>query len=436
MDTTNTITPFSENLNVEEPSASKEKLNLILFSAGKLVSLMGSYIYSFAISLYILKVTGSGTSFAFSIFIGTIPRVLLSPIAGSLSDRVDKKKMIVGLDFLSGFVLLGLLALSLIYGIRLPFIYAASFILSVISTFFNNCFNAAIPSLVTDKSLMKINAYGRSIDSVSQILGPVMGGMVFGLISMKLFFLMNGVSFILSAISEMFIDFNYNKARESKSEGNAKLCLRTVWEDIKEVVVFIKGNKILSVVMPFSISCNFFLAASFSVVLPFVVNNVLGMSSVQYGMIEGAFPVGMLVTAIIISKLPEKEKNRKGLFIGIMGMGVLSIAMGLPVLDMFIGLNVQLVFLYYMSMLFMYAIFLLMLDMPMMVVMQRTIPSEMLGRVMGVLMTISGGLTPLGILLTGVFIEIIPAYMVFFATGIYFVIASFVMYKSKGIQEY
>ena len=435
MDTVEVTSDKLENCNAEE-NPSKEKLNLILFSMGKLVSLLGTYIYTFAISLYVLKITGSGTSFAFSILVGTIPRVILSPVAGSLSDRVNKKKMIVGLDFLSGFVLLGLLVIAMIYGVRLPFIYATSFILSVISTFFNTCFNTAIPSLVTDKSLMKINAYNRSIDSVSQILGPMLGGVVFGLISMELFFLINGLSYILSAVSEMFIDFNFNKTRVRKVEEKVKLSLGTVWMDIKEVVRFIKGNKILSIVMPFSIASNFFIVACFSVVLPYVVNNVLGMSSVQYGMIEGAFPVGMLLAAIIIGKLPEQGKKRKGLFIGLIGMGVASIIMGLPVLDMFISLNLQLIFWLYMVMLFVLAIFLVMLDMPLMVVMQRTIPNDMLGRVMGVIGTISAGLIPLGILLAGVSIDIIPAYIVFFITGIYFIIAAIILNKSKAMQEY
>jgi MFS family permease len=435
METMNLTSEKLESCNAEE-NPSKEKLNLVLFSMGKLVSLLGTYIYTFSISLYVLKVTGSGTSFAFSILVGTIPRVLLSPIAGSVSDRVNKKKMIVGLDFLSGFVLLGLLTMTVIYGVRLPFIYATSFILSLISTFFNNCFNAAIPSLVTDKSLMKINAYGRSIDSISQIIGPVLGGAVFGLISMKLFFLINGISYILFAVSEMFIDFDFNKARVKKVDENVKLSLGTVWMDIKEVVKFIKGNQILCIVMPFSISCNFFIAASFSVVLPYVINNVLKMSPTQYGMIEGAFPVGMLLAAIVIGKLPEQSKKRKSLFIGIMGMGVACIIMGLPLVDKYISFNLQFLFLLYMVVLFVFAIFIIMLDMPLMVVMQRTIPNDMLGRVMGVIGTISAGLTPLGILLAGVFIDIIPAYTVFFVTGIYFMIAAFVMYKSKAMQEY
>ena len=89
-----------------------------------------------------------------------------------------------------------------------------------------------------------------------------------------------------------------------------------------------------------------------------------------------------------------------------------------------------------MVVLFVFAIFIVMLDMPLVVVMQRTIPNDMLGRVMGVIGTISAGLAPLGIILAGVFIDIIPAYTVFFVTGIYFVIAAIIMNKTKALQEY
>ncbi|MHB8129637.1 MAG: MFS transporter, partial [Mobilitalea sp.] len=148
---------MDENCNHIHIAESKEMLNIILFSAGKLVSLLGTYLYSFALSLYILKVTGSGTSFAFSILIGTLPRILLSPVAGSLTDRINKKKMIVVLDFLSGAVVLTLLVSCILYGIKVPFIYLSTFILAVISTFFNTCFSAAIPRLVSDRKLIKIN---------------------------------------------------------------------------------------------------------------------------------------------------------------------------------------------------------------------------------------------------------------------------------------
>jgi len=426
------ITPNTDTDKAYQP---KEKLNLILFSVGKLVSLLGTYIYSFAISLYILKITGSGTSFAFSILLGTIPRVLLSPIAGSIADRVDRKKMIVVLDFLSGIVVLSLLGLSQIYGLKLLFIYATTFILSVISTFFNTTFNASIPRLVFDKNLLKINSYSRAIDSGSSIIGPVLGGLVFGVVSMNLFLFINGISFILSGISEMFIDFNYNRPKE-EDKTISNMSMLTVWQDIKEVFTFIKGNKILRVIIPFSVSLNFLMAAILSVVLPYLINNVLCMSSAQYGVIEGTFSVGMLIAAILVGKLPEKEKKLKGMIFGILGMGITIILMGIPGLEVMRSFDVNVIFGLYIVVVFIFSFILLMIDMPLTVVVQRSIPNNMLGRVWGVIGTISGSLTPLGIILAGVSLDLIPSYILFFVAGIYMIIAAIFMNKNKSMQEY
>lgn len=435
MENINSSIIIGEEENSNKLNETKEKLNLTLFLTGKLISMFGTYMYSFAISLYILRMTGSGTSFALSILLGTLPRVLLSPIAGSVTDRADMKKMTVGLDLVSGAVVFSLLALSLIYGLKLPFIYATTFILSVISTFFGTTDSAALPRLVSDKSLIKINSYSRAIDSGSQIVGPVLGGLAFGLVSINLFLLVNGISFILSAISEMFIDFNFNRTNEGK-QVKSVMSIKAVYQDIKEVFVFIRGNKLLCVVMPFSMSINFLFAATFAVTLPFLINKVLGMSASQYGFIEGAFSAGMLVTALLIAKLPEKEKKFKGVIIGITGMGLVTAMMGIPGLNILSGFNINLIFCLYLVLLFLMAFFLLMVDLPFAVVMQRVIPNEMLGRVWGVIGTISGCLQPLGIILAGICLDLIPAYVLFFVTGIYFIIGAIYLYKNKAMQEY
>lgn len=435
MSTSENTSIKSVNTNCASDIDTREKLNLILFSAGKLVSLLGTYIYSFAISLYILKVTGSGTSFALSIFIGALPRILFSPIAGSLADRVDRKKMIVGLDFLSGIVILALWTLSMIFGLKLMFIYAVTAILSIISCFFNTCFQAAMPKLVTEKNLVKINSYNRAIDSGSSIIGPALGGLVFGVISMKLFLLMNGISFILSAVSEMFIDFELNKS-QNEHKVESKMSVVAVCQDIKDVFHFIRGNKMLCVIMPFSMSLNFLIMASLNVVLPYIINNVFKMSSSQYGFIEAAFSIGMLLAAILVGRLPEAEKKLKGLTLGIAGMGITITCMGIPGFLILKDLDNAYIFALYFVLAILFAFFLVKIDMPLGVLIQRSTPNEMLGRTMGVLSTISLSLNPLGIILAGIFIDHMPAYIIFLVSGVYFIISSVFLYKSNGMQEY
>ena len=80
----------------------KEKQNIVLSIAGMTVSKLGSFIYTFAIGLYVLKITGSGQTFAATLMFGVLPRVILGPFIGNLTDRINKKLLVVGSDIFSG----------------------------------------------------------------------------------------------------------------------------------------------------------------------------------------------------------------------------------------------------------------------------------------------------------------------------------------------
>ncbi len=413
----------------------KEKANLSLFVAGKAVSLFGNYIYSFAMSLYILRLTGSGTSFALSIMLSALPGVLFGPVAGFLADRFDRKRMIVTLDFLSGGVTLTLLTLSMLYGLRLSFLYTTTFLLAIISTFFNTTFSAAIPNLVSDRKLVKINSYSRAIDSGSQILGPVLAGVIFGLVSMDIFLLVNGISFVLSAISELFIDFNLNLADPTQSESSPT-SKKSIRANLGEVFSFIRQTPLLALIMPLSVSINFLIAASLSVILPFFLNQALGFTSSQYGIVEGAFSLGMLIAALIVGRLPEKPKKRKGLFNAMIGMGFSLIAMGIPGLDVLAHLPKRFLFITYILLAISFSLMLLLVDLPLIVLTQRLIPDHMRGKVMGIWSSISTSLTPLGIILAGLTLELIPAYVSFFASGLYFISVALILYRHRALKDY
>jgi MFS family permease len=89
-----------------------ELKNLVLFSAGKSVSMFASSIYSFAIGLYVLKLTGSALNYATTIMLHILPMIIMSPVAGVLADKISKKKLIVGMDLANGFLFLGLFRIS------------------------------------------------------------------------------------------------------------------------------------------------------------------------------------------------------------------------------------------------------------------------------------------------------------------------------------
>ena len=153
----------------------KEVSNMLLMLAGKLVSLLGSFLYSFVMGLYVLKTTGSAMSFAATLVSGTLPRIILAPFAGALADKLDRKKIVVGMDLASGALMLVLFVVSYLYGLQLIFIYGTAFLLAAANTFLNVALDAAVPNLVSDRNLVRINSLNQGINSLTQIVAPFAG---------------------------------------------------------------------------------------------------------------------------------------------------------------------------------------------------------------------------------------------------------------------
>lgn len=172
------------------------KRNISLFTAGSAVSALGTYMYNFAIGLYVLKLTGSGTSFALAILFGMIPRIILSPFAGALADKLDRKKMTVIMDLFSGLLMIGVFSISRMTPLTLWIVYASSALLTVFNTFFSVSLGASVPNLVDGKRLMKINSLRSTIDSSTSLVGPLLGGLVYSAIGIQFFLLVNGISFV------------------------------------------------------------------------------------------------------------------------------------------------------------------------------------------------------------------------------------------------
>ena len=125
----------SLRLHIENKKQSRTKKYLLICNC-KTVSIFGSSIYSFALGLYVLQITGSALNFAMiTLILGTIPMIVMNPFAGVIADKVDKKKLVVCMDVISGCLLITVYILSSYYGLNLFIIYTTTFLMTVFTTF-------------------------------------------------------------------------------------------------------------------------------------------------------------------------------------------------------------------------------------------------------------------------------------------------------------
>lgn len=401
----------------------REIRNLWLTLMGKGVSQMGSKLFGFAMSFYILKLTGSAQSFAISLLITTLPGVLLSPIAGGVTDRLDKKTVVVGADFLSGVSMLAIYFSIKTGTLTLSVIYLAEFILAVLFVFLNNAFAASYPSIVSRQNLTKINAYTQGMDSMLSIFIPILGGVIYGIVDVKWFFIINGLSFILSAFSEMFIDFHLFGERV---RTNVPFI-----QNLKEGFRYISGQRLFMTIAIYALFINFFMSA-FSIVMPYNLITIHEITPETNGFIQSVFPIGAIAMSIYVGKRNLKFSHQLLRNTMIM-FGLLMLMFALPTMGLFeLGRSMPVYYAVLMGMLAMVSI---LVNVPLQVLFQTIIEDAYRGRAMGVLSAFAQGIMPISYLLTGILIDYIPSYSILIFSALALTLIGISIHKNENLKE-
>ncbi|MGG3519891.1 MFS transporter [Bacillus pseudomycoides] len=381
--------------------------NIILMMIGKMTSLLGAGIYTFAMGLYVLKTTGSGVGFAITLICGSIPRMVCGPIAGAVADRINRRWVVIGADLLSSLIMFTMFALSTLFDISLLFIYVSAALLSICASFYSVSFTASIPTLVDSARIQQASSLNQTATALSTILAPVIGGIVFGLFSMKFFFLLNGITFFLAVIVQFFIAFDLYKVQVEQKKAD-------FLSSIKEGFLYVKRRDDMYTMLKVFIWINFFGSALF-VALPYIIIQNLRLSSQQLGVVEGMLAVGMLVASIVLSVRKEMNNLFRAVRISLFVLAGLYLCTAFPLLVTIPG---TVSFIYYIIFMLIFGMTSISINVPLQVYVQKTTDSQYLGRVFGLIETISTAITPLGIILYGFLLDIMPTSMVMVISAI------------------
>lgn len=379
-----------------------EALNFGMYLSGRTISVLVSSVYTFAMGLYVLKMTGSGLSFAITLSLQILPTVLLGPFAGVLADRLDKKIMVVATDGFSGMVFIVQFLLSG-RGLSLLSIYTATLLISISQTLYNVCIDSAVPNIVAEGNILKLNSIGKIIDSTAAIISPGLGGMLYALVDMRFFIFSNGVAFLLSTLTECFINFSlYQKPTDSNDGIDVK-------KDLAEGVEYIrKTSWIKCSLINFSIF-NFFMALCYSVPVPYILNNLFALSAKNYGIVQCFMPAGMIVGALLVKKITEKVRYGKLMVItGVSVSACLFFAGILPALNAHSSPLVTVP--YYGILLFFAGIIIALTDIPFINHFQINVPDRIRGRALSISISAIKVITPVSYLLSGAMIGFLPSF--------------------------
>ena len=384
--------------------------NFSLLIFGQLTSLFGNFILKLALSMYVLEVTGSAAIFAGILSAATIPTILLSPLGGILADRADRRSIMVALDVLTGVSILGA-SLFLSESNAIAVISTLLIILSILGAFETPTVQACIPTLLQGDNIMKGNAVVNQVASLSCLIAPMLGGVLYAMLGLKPVMYASLVCFFLTALFEWFIKLSYQR---TQNQGGV---LRIIKQDFLSSMQYIlKEQTSISKMLFLTAFSRFFVMGITIVGLPFLVRTVLGFNAKYYGAAESALAIATILGSIAAGGVAEKLKLHK-LSVLLAPLGIFIIPAGivflLPV-NSIIKYGITIVsFCGMQAVISIFSIFAVSL------IQQRT-PNYLIGKVMAYTSTITLCIQPIGQIVYGFLFDRFhnEVYFVFIPTGI------------------
>jgi len=356
----------------------------VIIWAGQLVSMIGSGLIGFALSVWIFTETGKATPFAITALLSTLPRILLSPIAGVITDRWNRKKIMLISDSLSGLITLATAALLLTNEMQVWIVYLISFLGSVFASFQQPAYAASIVMMVSKKQLTRANSMIQMGQALESLLTPVLAGILVTTIGMRGIIIIDFLTYIAALLTLIFVKIPQPEVKSGKARAKVSMFADFIfgWHYLIE-------RKGLFYLLLYFASVNFFMNLAFIMVGPLVLSFD---SAASMGVAQTVLGAGMLIGSLIMSIWGGTKTNKIRSVIGFITLASLGfLLMGFQPSLLFIGIGV-----------FTLAFFLPFGSGPSSALFAEKIAPDVQGRVLSTRSMISQSMMPLAFLLSGI----------------------------------
>lgn len=306
---------------MKENSKPKGMLTFTIVWTGQLISTLGSGLTSFAMGIWIYEQTGSPTLFVINILVWTLPNILFSPVAGVISDRWDRRIVMIMSDTGAGLSTLFVVLVLFFGDLQVWHIYVATFFSSAFSSFQWPAFSAATSTLVPKKQLGRAAGMSQIGDAVSHFATPAIAGALYVTLGMKFILSIDLMTYLAALGTLLLVSFPKPKTTEEGQTGKGSF-----WKEAFYGWVYIKGRPgLLGLLMVFA-SMNFLWSMTFPLLTPML----LDMTTPDVvGYVESAGGLGMIISTLVMSFWGGPKRRILGIFWAESIAGVAAIFLGL-----------------------------------------------------------------------------------------------------------
>ncbi|HMZ08251.1 MAG TPA: MFS transporter [Anaerolineales bacterium] len=347
---------------------------------GQLISMLGSGLTQFALGVWIFDQTKQATPFAITVLLGSLPRIFLLPVAGSIADRFNRRIIMILADTFSALLTFAIFLLLGAGQLQLWHIYILSALGSVLSSFQEPAYTASIAMIVPKEKLGSANGMAQMGQALTSVLTPILAGALFVFIGFSGIIMIDFVTFFFAVGALIFVRIPQPERTPEHKDSN-------IWQDMAFGWNYLRERKGLFGLLLYYAMVNFLLNWSAVLLIPMVLSR---FTADVLGVIQTVMGVGMLAGSIIMSAWGG-AKRRIPAAIGFIVLGVTGFAVaGLQPNPFVIGAG----------------IFILMFFVPLasgnsQVVFQTKVARDVQGRVFSVRSAISQSMMPIAFLTAG-----------------------------------
>jgi MFS transporter, DHA3 family, tetracycline resistance protein len=295
-----------------------------LLLTGQTVSSFGNSISNVAVPFQLLALGASPLQLGITIAIETVTAVAFLLLGGAVADRVQRRTLILASDALAGSVLATVAALSTSGALRIEHLYVAAAALGAAEAFLSPAFSAIIAELVPADILRAGNAARLLSRSAARIAGPTIGGLVVAFVSPAAAFGIDALTFLFSFATLLLAHPDKRTAAPSTS----------IVADIREGFGYVFRYRWLWTTTIYFMLVNVAYAGQSGVMTPLLVRDTLAGDARVFGFVNSAYGVGTIVAGIGVAQLAARRPGRVMFAFELLAaLGVLAIGLAptLPV---------------------------------------------------------------------------------------------------------
>ena len=307
---------MSTNATGKPASTSRLSSDFWKYWTGQTISNLGSSVTLFALPLLVYKLTGSALNLGISAAANFLPYLLFGLIIGALTDRVNRKRMMILTDLARALVIASIPLMAFLGLLSVWWIYAVGFIASTLTICFDSGEFATIPSLVKQDDLVTANGRIQASYSGASVAGPLLAGVLVAKVPLSALLLIDATSFLISAFTLSLIRISFNKGEKREPTSLRR--------DIIEGLRYVLSHPVLRNISAMMALVNFVGSTTYAQLVLFAKERLLA-NDTQVSLLYSAGSIGVVVLSLMAGQLRKRWSFSKVALGALMTDGLLTI---------------------------------------------------------------------------------------------------------------